>query len=222
MNRDDKQKSGCTVYLLRHGDSRQDAVRRFIGRTDHPLNEAGRAQAEWWQQALSHISFSHICCSDRQRAAETARIIGRHQPPPLTILPALNEIDLGEWDGLPISEVRQRLPREYEQRGADLVGYRPPGGESFADLSARVLPAFASAIAKADGNLLVVAHAGVNRVLLCHLLGMPLTNLFRLEQGYGCLNILNFSNDAWTVRRMNIPPVIINSFQACQKNPFPL
>jgi probable phosphoglycerate mutase len=220
MSRTDHKNGGCTIYLLRHGDSRQDEIRRFIGRTDHPLNETGRAQAEWWHQELSHIPFSHICCSDRQRAVETARIIGHQQP--LTILPALNEIDLGEWDGLPISEVRRRFTREYERRGADLVGYRPPGGESFADLSARVLPAFASAIAQADGNLLIVGHAGVNRVFLCHLLGMPLANLFRLEQEYGCLNILDFSNDAWTVRRMNIPPVIINRFQACQKNPFPL
>ncbi|MFA7405576.1 MAG: histidine phosphatase family protein [Pelobacteraceae bacterium] len=46
MSRAGQHKSGCTVYLLRHGDSRPDEVRRFIGRTDHPLNETGRAQAE--------------------------------------------------------------------------------------------------------------------------------------------------------------------------------
>ena len=87
VSRAGQNNDGCTVYLLRHGDSRQDAVRRFIGRTDHPLNETGRAQAEWWHRALSHIPFSHICCSDRQRAVETARIIGRRQSAPLTILP---------------------------------------------------------------------------------------------------------------------------------------
>ena len=107
-----------------------------------------------------------------------------------------------------ISEVRQRFPREYERRGADLIGYRPPGGESFADLSVRVLPAFESAVSKAGRNLLIVGHAGVNRVLLCHLLGMPPDNLFRLDQGYGCLNILKFTAGAWVVRRINIPAEI--------------
>lgn len=210
MNRCEEHNDCRTVYLLRHGDSRPDAVRRFIGRTDHPLNETGRAQAEWWRRTLSHIPFSHICCSDRQRAMETARIIGRQQPPPLTILPGLTEIDLGEWDGMPVSEVRQRFPREYEQRGADLTGYCPPGGESFAGLSARVIPAFESAVLKAGRNLLIVAHAGVNRVLLCHLLGMPPINLFRLEQGYGCLNILEYAAGVWVVRQMNTPAELQN------------
>lgn len=206
MSQAERHKSGCSVYLLRHGDSRPDAVRRFIGRTDHPLNETGRAQAEWWRRTLSHISFSHICCSDRQRAVETARIIGRQQSAPLTILPNLREIDLGKWDGMPISEVRRRSPDEYERRGADLIGYRPPGGESFADLAARVWPAFEGAVRQSGENLLIVGHAGVNRTILCHLLGMPPANLFRLEQDYGCLNILHFAAGAWVVRRMNIPP----------------
>jgi len=204
VSRAEHDTAGCTVYLLRHGDSRPDAVRRFIGRTDYPLNETGRAQAEWWERKLSHIPFSHICCSDRQRAVETARIIGRKQQASLTILPDLREIDLGRWDGEPISEVRQRFPKEYGLRGADLIGYRPPGGESFADLSARVLPAFENTVSKAGNNLLIVGHAGVNRVLLCHLLGMPPANIFRLEQGYGCLNVLEHASDAWVVRHMNI------------------
>ncbi|MFA7406118.1 MAG: histidine phosphatase family protein, partial [Pelobacteraceae bacterium] len=126
----------------------------------------------------------------------------------LTILPGLREIDLGGWDGVPISEVRQRFPNEYERRGANLIGYRPPGGESFADLSARVLPVFENTVSIAGNNLLIVGHAGVNRVLLCHLLGIPPANLFRLEQEYGCLNIMRRTAGAWVVRRVNIPAEI--------------
>jgi alpha-ribazole phosphatase len=206
MIRNEKLRNGCTVYLLRHGDSRPDMVRRFIGRTDHPLNETGRAQAEWWRRSLSDIPFSQICSSDRQRAVETARIITSQHPQPLTILPGLEEIDLGRWDGMPISEVRRLFPREYERRGADLVGYRPPDGESFADLSARVLPVFEDVVSKAGKNLLIVGHAGVNRVILCHLLGMPPANLFLLGQEYGCLNILEYTAGAWVVRRISCVP----------------
>jgi len=205
MSRPEHNRGGCTVYLLRHGDSKPDAVRRFVGRSDHPLNEIGRAQAGWWRRALSHIPFSQICCSGLQRSVETARIIGRRVKAPLSILPDLREIDLGLWDGLPISEVRRLFPKEYAKRGSDLAGYRPAGGESFVDLSDRVLPAFEEVVQQSVGNLLIVGHAGVNRVILCHLLGMPLANLFRLQQGYGCLNIMEFAAGTWVMRQMNIP-----------------
>jgi len=205
MTSSEQNNRGCTIYLLRHGDSRIDAVRRFIGRSDNPLNETGKAQAEWWHQELSGISFSHIYCSDLKRSIETARIIGSQRHEPLTILPGLSEIDLGRWDGMPISEVRRQFPEDYDQRGIDLAGFRPAGGESFTDLSARVLSAFEGVVQYSKGNLLIVGHAGVNRVLLCHLLGMPLANLFRLDQGYGCLNILQYVAGSWVVSRMNAP-----------------
>jgi alpha-ribazole phosphatase len=204
MSQPERNRDGCTVYLLRHGDSRPDAVRRFIGRTDHPLNEMGCSQAEGWRREFSHTPFSHIYCSDLKRSIETARIIDRRTRTPITILPELSEINLGHWDGMPVSEVRRLFPQEYDRRGADLVGYRPARGESFADLSARVLPVFEGVVQQSKGNLLIVSHAGVNRVILCHLLGMPLANLFRLEQGYGCLNILKYSAGSWVVRRMNV------------------
>lgn len=204
----DQDKAACTVYLLRHGDSSLDAVRRFIGRTDHPLNETGQAQADWWRRELSPIPLSHIYCSDLKRSIETARIIGRHIQAPLTILPDLSEINLGRWDGMPVSEARRQFSKDYDQRGADLAGYRTAGGESFADLSARVLPVFEGLVQQSGENLLIIGHAGVNRVILCHLLGMQLANLFCLGQDYGCLNILQYAAGSWIVRRMNIPAEI--------------
>ena len=213
MSRSEQSQADCTIYLLRHGDSRPDTVRRFIGRSDGPLNETGRSQAKFWRRELSRIPFDRICCSDLQRSVETARIIGRRIKAPLTVLPGLAEIDLGRWDGLPISEIRRQFPRAYEQRGADLAGYRPPGGESFADLSARVLPVFEGLLRPSAENILIAGHAGVNRVILCRLLGLPLANLFQLEQGYGCLNVLVFAAGSWVVRSVNIPAGSDNKFQ---------
>ena len=195
----------CTVYLLRHGDSSSDSVRRFIGQSESSLNEAGRLQAEWWHQELAGIPFSGFYCSALQRSIETARIIAQPHHSSVTILPDLNEINLGSWDGMPIAEVKRLFPLEYQLRGADLSGYCPPGGESFADLSARVVPTFEKIIQHSGGNLLIVGHAGVNRVILCHLLGMPLAHLFRLGQEYGCLNILEYSGKSLVIRRLNMP-----------------
>jgi len=77
-------------------------------------------------------------------------------------------------------------------------------------------------VQQSEGNLLIIGHAGVNRVILCRLLGTQLANLFRLEQGYGCLNIFEYTFGSLAVRRLNIPPGIINHFPACQKTAMPL
>ncbi|NTW28189.1 MAG: histidine phosphatase family protein [Coriobacteriia bacterium] len=199
-----EEKPCLTIYLMRHGDSRPDSVRRFIGQTDHALNDRGRAQAEAWGVKLSGTALHDILCSDLKRSIETAQIIGEQTGTPLTVLPELREIGLGSWDGMPIDEVRRRFPQEYALRGADIEHYRPPSGESFADLSGRMLPAFESAVRRSQGDLLIVGHAGVNRVILCRVLGMPPADLFRLEQEYGCLNVLKFAEGGWVVCKMNL------------------
>ena len=214
MNIPEPDKHRCTIYLLRHGDSRQDTIRRLIGRTDESLNEMGRTQAEWWFRKFARISFNHCYCSNLMRSVETAQIIVGHRPEiPFTILPQLGEIDLGHWDGMPVSDVRRLFSQEYELRGADLEHYRPPEAESFADLAVRVLPAFEEVVQQSAKNVLIVGHAGVNRTILCRLLGIPLANLFRLGQDYGCLNILEYSDGVWVVRMLNFPAGTNDDFQ---------
>ncbi len=195
------------IYLLRHGDTRIDAIKRYIGRTDVPLNEQGREQARWWKTELAQVPFTRIVCSDLARTRETAGIIADGRDSPLDLYPELREIDLGEWDGMTIDEVRSRFPVEYEKRGVNPACFRPGSGESFFDVSGRVVPVFEQfKNGMGDGNILIVAHAGVNRVILCHLLEMPLSNLFRLGQDFACMNIISCSNDSVRISAINIPP----------------
>lgn len=195
------------VYLLRHGDDRRDGVKRYIGSTDLPLNAIGRQQARRWGTRLSAVSFDRIFASDLDRTVETARIVaeGKEKGRTIEVLPGLRELDLGAWEGLSFDEVRLRYPDEYRDRGADPVAFRPAGGESFEDLRTRVLPVMALLEKEVPlgGVALVVAHAGVNRVILCELLGMPLANLFRLGQDYGCANLLRRDASGWRVSSMN-------------------
>lgn len=192
-----------TVYLLRHGDCRQDEIKRLIGQTDVPLNPNGRAQASRWQRELADIRFTRVFSSDLDRSVETALIVAGTSAP-VRALPLLREINLGTWDGLSVDEVRRLYPAEYEKRGGDPVSYRTPGGESFADLAARVVPLFEEIAGSTTGNVLVVGHAGVNRVILCHLLGMPLADLFLIRQDYCCLNLIECGDSGVRVRGMNL------------------
>jgi len=204
----------CELYLMRHGDSRQDDVRRYIGQTDLPLNEKGIEQAKYWQQKLSSVCFCRIYCSDLIRSLETAQIIVHNSGISLSVLPELREIHLGTWDGLSIMKVRQRFPGEYERRGENLSDYRPPGGESFSDLRRRIVPVLERIVSEVEGNILIVGHAGANRTILCHALGMPLANLFRLEQPYGSLSIIACKGNSFRLRAINILPAIKEQISA--------
>jgi len=195
-----------TLYLMCHGDSRQDDVRRYIGQTDLLLNQTGVEQAKYWQRRLSSVSLYRIYCSNLVRSLETARIIAQDREIPVRPLPELREINLGAWEGLSVTEVRQRFPGEYERRGEDFPDYRPPDGESFSDLRRRIVPVFERIVSEMEGNVLIVGHAGVNRTILCHVLGMPLANLFRLEQQPGSLSIIVRKGTTFRLRGINILP----------------
>jgi probable phosphoglycerate mutase len=193
-----------TIYLMQHGDIRRDNVRRYIGQADMELNTSGRSQAVNWRRELADIPLKRIYCSDLSRSHETACIIAEGRNAPVQSLPKLREINLGAWDGLEMDEVRSIYSDEYEKRGADMVYYRPPAGECFADVAARVIPLFEEIVRNATGNHLIVGHAGTNRVILSHILGMPLENIFRLPQEYGCLNVIDCCRERSRLREINL------------------
>jgi probable phosphoglycerate mutase len=66
-----------------------------------------------------------------------------------------------------------------------------------------VVAALKEILASTSGNLVITGHAGVNRLLLCHMLGMPLTNIFRIAQDYGCLNVIQCGSTGYQVKLMN-------------------
>jgi alpha-ribazole phosphatase len=173
--------------LLRHGQIQGAGEKRFIGRTDTGLDAAGISQARYWHQALSSLNIDTIYTSGLTRCRHTARIIAEGR----TVIPdpALNEIFLGQWDGRTFEEIKQLDPDGFRQRGEHLDTFRPPDGESFLDLQSRVLHFFRQCLQK-PGIPLLVTHAGVIRVILCHVTGLALKDLFRIRMDYGQLFVL--------------------------------
>ncbi|MGD9365833.1 MAG: histidine phosphatase family protein [Desulfobacteraceae bacterium] len=195
---------GGTIFLLRHGEIRSGGGKRYIGWQDHPLSDAGLAQARRWAGYFSGTALKAIYCSDLARCFETARIIGARCSLEPKVLPELREINLGAWDGQPFHTVQTFYPRAFQERGDHIADHRPPGGESFRDLQARVWPVFEEIARRICGPTLLVTHAGVIRVLLCRLLGMPLENLFCIGQTHGALNIIALRPESWRIQAMNL------------------
>lgn len=191
------------IYLLRHTEIDRSAPRRFLGQSDIPLNDNGIAQATRLGRQLRHLSFRHIFSSPLGRAMQTAALVSAAPMAAISPVAALREIDLGAWEGLSVAEVQQRFPGAYEERGQDLAHFRPPGGESFADVAARALPALLKIARSTSEPVLLVAHAGVNRALLCHLLHRPLAEVLHIPQDYGAINLLEQAGEIMQVKAID-------------------
>ena len=195
-----------TIYLVRHGRIQlEDEQRRFIGQLDLPLNEEGQRQAHFLQKILARAEISAIYCSDLVRSLQTAKIAMGARDVKIEPRQELREINMGEWEGCTFTDIARRFPQEFKERGADIAYYRVPGGESFADCSRRVIAAFHDIMASSSGNIMIVGHAGVNRLLLCYILGIPYANLFRIVQDYGCLNVLHAGHYGYQAKLINFP-----------------
>jgi probable phosphoglycerate mutase len=181
---------GETIFLMRHGETRSDGVKRYIGQTDLPLSALGKCQARKWHDLFNEIPLAAIVSSDLSRSRETAAIIAGKRGIPTVAKPGFREISLGSWENMPFAALQENAAEAFRKRGKAIDTHRPPGGESFLDLQQRAVATFYYTVAETSGNVLIVAHAGLNRVILCHLLGMPIANLFRLGQDHACLNTI--------------------------------
>jgi phenylacetate-CoA ligase len=195
------------IYLARHGAIHQPGgLKRYIGQTDLPLGEEGVRQAETLARKLRSTPLAAIFSSDLRRSLDTAAIVGKPHGLDPAAIPDFREIAMGRWEGLSFHEVRSRYPGEYDRRGRDMANFRPPGAESFMDCARRVMPAFFEAIYSTRGDILLVGHAGVNRILLCFVLGKPLGELFDIEQNYCCLNRIRYTDFSFELESFNESP----------------
>lgn len=192
------------IFLLRHGAIDNPPPRRFLGRSDLPLNADGVRQARDLARWMGVLPFRRVCASPLSRAVETAALVSGRPAAAIERVETLVEIDLGAWEGLSLAEVQVRFPGAYEQRGQDLAAYRTPGGESFAQVADRACPALADLARDRSGPLLVVAHMGVNRAVLSRLLGRPLALLLDIPQAYAAVNVLCAGPQGLEVAAVNL------------------
>lgn len=192
------------IYVVRHGRIESDEEKRYIGQSDLKLAQEGIEQAKRLYQTLKTIDLDAIYCSDLKRTQKTAEIIAEGRGILPVLLPEFREINMGAWEGKRFADIRAELPKEFEHRGEDPANFRPSGGESFKDLYDRVIPVFERIINGTQKDILIVSHAGVNRVILAYALGLPLTHIFKLKQDYGCLNVISFDGRTLCVEKMNL------------------
>ncbi|MDR1802076.1 MAG: histidine phosphatase family protein [Treponema sp.] len=183
------------VYLVRHGEPLfKDNGSYCIGRTDLPLSERGRRQASDLGIYFADKNIKAVYHSYLLRAKQTAELLsdGKYR---VIEAKGLEEIDMGEWDGLTFSEIREKYPELYEMRGTDIIHVPVPGGENLIQGLSRFSRAVKCIIKEAEGNIVIVGHAGVNRIFLCEALGLDYNSVLSMAQPYGCINTLINENE---------------------------
>ncbi len=174
------------VDLLRHGEVAAEGW-AFRGRTDVALSEQGWQQMQSISQALQQeeIAMAQVASSPLQRCRLFARQTADAFACPLQVLTDMREMDFGHWEGQSFERIQQQDSALLQRFWHNPVGVQPPAGECFDDFARRVIACWHEWLCDDSGeHRLLVAHGGVLRVLLAHLLRMPMDALWRFHLPY--------------------------------------
>ena len=193
------------LLLLRHGEVEGHGEPRYNGQQDVDLTPRGRDHYRQLTERLRSRPVAAVYSSDLSRCLEGAQMLAAAHGLEPVAMQRLRELHAGEWQGLPWSQLQARFPQQWQERLDDIVHHRIPGGENLLDVQARVRSVVTEIVARHLGQeVIVVAHGGVNRVILLDALGAPLEKVFSLSQFYCCLNILDYrANGQVTVQLIN-------------------
>lgn len=199
-----------TVYLVRHGTPEfADGIHRCIGSTDIPLSEEGRKQAATLYQYFQKYPVTAVYSSPLRRSKETARILaGDHYP--VQIQSDLRELDMGEWENVPLQKLKTGYRKELESE--------PEHGEKRTVALVRFQMALEEILRQSEGDIVCVAHAGVNCCYLSKLLGKPLEKSRELPQPYGGISVIAINKTGGKiVEKCGIMPEKAPNIEKCQK-----
>lgn len=192
------------LFLVRHGEVVLQGQGTFLGFTDLGLSDRGEKQIQALAVYLKGTALDQAYCSDLIRAMDSARPICRGRSLSPVANPAFREMNMGDWDGKTWEEVKRKNPELAPHFFNDLKTFHFPGGENWFQFRGRVLKGMKTLLREGQGKeLLLVAHAGVNRIILAQALGLPFKKMFFMDQGYGCLNIIEYYREFSKVTLLN-------------------
>jgi broad specificity phosphatase PhoE len=192
------------VILVRHGQTLWNEEERWQGQKGTGLSTKGRQQCLAAAEALAGMGVEAIYSSDLERARESAQIIAERLNLPVKYAEALRERAVGEWNGLTDEEVKQRFPQERAAHLAHPGTFAAPGGESREDVLARAAQFIEQVVADHAGQVvLIVAHAGVIKAMVCHALHAPVHAWPRMDVDNGSITIIEGQPGRLRLARLN-------------------
>jgi probable phosphoglycerate mutase len=193
------------IYIVRHGETEYNRLGIVQGSgVDKPLNSTGQKQAELFYEHYKHIPFDLVITSALQRTKQSVeRFINNGLPH--TVMPELNEISWGIFEGKPQNVNEKMFYHELiAQWDRGNFEAKIPGGESPAELLERQKKAAKSIIEKEDAeHILVCMHGRAMKIFLCLLLSKELSNMELFQHTNLCLYLLEYSQDGFSLLKSN-------------------
>ncbi len=193
-NRGEKKR----ILLVRHGETDWNKQGRFQGQIDIPLNENGKSQAKAASDFLKNMNIQKAFSSSLSRPKETAEIILTEHPGIEILLKEnLKEIGHGKWEGKLETEIISEWPDMLKTWQNSPEKVQMPEGENIKEVSDRSITGWDEICKdlKNDETALVVAHDAVNKTILCHLLGLMPSDIWKIKQGNGGINVIDLSDE---------------------------
>ena len=192
------------ILLVRHGETEKNSAQRYWGKTDVNLGPVGLRQAEQLRDRLATEKIDFVYSSEMRRAVLTARTIASIHCLQETPCSELREIDFGQIEGLDFAEVQEQFPdiaKMWIDRNPNLCY---PQGESLTQLDIR-LARFKNRLAQHSEKevVMVVAHSGVLRTLICQLLGLETRNRWNFRIDLASLSVVETYPDAAILSLLN-------------------
>jgi probable phosphoglycerate mutase len=182
------------IYLIRHGENDWMGKRLPGWVKGIHLNANGQAQAKALVTAFEGIPLAAIYSSPLERTMETAAPLARVRRLRVRPRPGLGEIRVGEWEGRPLAGLRRRKAWAVVQRAPSLMRF--PGGESFAEVQARVVAELEALRGRHPKAAIVCfSHADPIKLAIAYYLGLPLDSFQRLSVSPASISLLAIASD---------------------------
>jgi alpha-ribazole phosphatase len=192
------------LLLVRHGSTAWNAQSRYQGRSDISLNEDGREQVKLLAERLRTEEIDAFYASDLRRAWETAEAIAAHHDLPIHAAPRLQEIGFGAWEGKTHEQIKEDDPESLDRWYDDPIHASPPGGETLKEVTRRVEAAYQGVMDRhPEETVLIAAHGGTLRVLLCLALGVPPQKYWQFRFDVASLSELNTYDKGTVLSALN-------------------
>ncbi|NOZ87419.1 MAG: histidine phosphatase family protein [Deltaproteobacteria bacterium] len=194
----------AVLVLARHGQTEWNKEQRFRGRADVPLDEVGLAEAEALASAFEGMEIGGIYSSPLGRCKQTAGPLAKRLGLDVRVLPGLADIDFGSWQARQKDEIERQEAELYNLWLEHPEQVRFPGGENLEDVQARAMESIDRIVEEnSAGAFVAVTHRVVCKVLVCGLLGIPLSLFWRIRQDAACIDVFEIDDKGATLVRLN-------------------
>ena len=191
------------LYFMRHGETVWNTERRYQGMTDIELSEEGLRQAECAAKRFKNIKIDKIYASPLKRAMKTAEKIAAEKGLEIISEDDFREIHFGEWEGKTVPELTEKYGESYTNFIREPHKYGFPGEGSVENVINRINPGIDSLIAEEKGNVLIVSHGGIIRLMIMYIMGLDSSWFTKMWINNTGVSIVEIKNDRRLLLTLN-------------------